>query len=348
VAETLTDGGFDVDRRCLRPPHRASRPGRIGSSVHRHLRRIRRPPRDRPRLRHNIIAASAVGAGLALARLADDIGLTVTVLGTPAEEGGGGKVFLLERGAFESAHAAMMVHPWPEDLLEATCLAVDHMAVRYEGRDAHASASPEKGINAGDAFVVAQVAIGLIRQHLSPGNQVHGIVNKGGDAANIVPKEATGTWMIRARTIEDLAILRPRIEHCFEAGALATGSSLEITDLSPTYSHFEGDPVLLSTWRTNAEGLGRRYPPDDPRRVLPTISTDMANVSLALPTIHPMIGVDAKGAVNHQPEFAAACVGPSAESALFDGALGMAWTVIDTATDPALRDRLLVRSSRDR
>jgi amidohydrolase len=297
---------------------------------------------------HNIIAASAVGAGLALARLADDIGLTVTVLGTPAEEGGGGKVFLLERGAFESAHAAMMVHPWPEDLLEATCLAVDHMAVRYEGRDAHASASPEKGINAGDAFVVAQVAIGLIRQHLSPGNQVHGIVNKGGDAANIVPKEATGTWMIRARTIEDLAILRPRIEHCFEAGALATGSRLEITDLSPTYSHFEGDPVLLDTWRTNAESLGRRYPPDDPRRVLPTISTDMANVSLALPTIHPMIGVDAKGAVNHQPEFAAACVGPSAESALFDGALGMAWTVIDTATDPALRDRLLVRSSRDR
>jgi amidohydrolase len=294
---------------------------------------------------HNIIAASAVGAGLALAGLADDLGLTVTVLGTPAEEGGGGKVFLLERGAFNDAHAAMMVHPWPEDLLEATCLAVDHMAIRYEGRDAHASASPEKGINAGDAFVVAQVAIGLIRQHLPAGNQVHGIVNKGGDAANIVPKEATGTWMIRARTIEDLAALRPRIEHCFEAGALATGSTLEIADLSPTYSHFEGDSELLAIWRANAESLGRRYPPDDPRRVLPTISTDMANVSLALPTIHPMIGIDAKGAVNHQPEFAAACVGPSADQALVDGALGMAWTVIDTATDPALRDRLLAARS---
>jgi amidohydrolase len=294
---------------------------------------------------HNVIAASAVGAGLALARVADDIGLTVTVLGTPAEEGGGGKVFLLERGAFDNAHAAMMVHPWPEDLLEATCLAVDHMAIRYEGRDAHASASPDKGINAGDAFVVAQVAIGLIRQHLAPGNQVHGIVNKGGDAANIVPKEATGTWMIRARTIEDLAALRPRIEHCFEAGALATGSTLEIVDLSPTYSHFEGDDELLAKWRTNAEDLGRRYPADDPRRVLPTISTDMANVSLALPTIHPMIGVDAKGAVNHQPEFAAACVGPSAEQALFDGAVGMAWTTIDAATDPALRDRLLKAGS---
>ncbi len=295
---------------------------------------------------HNVIAASAVGAGLALARVADDIGLTVTVLGTPAEEGGGGKVFLLERGAFDNAHAAMMVHPWPEDLLEATCLAVDHMAIRYEGRDAHASASPEKGINAGDAFVVAQVAIGLIRQHLAAGNQVHGIVNKGGDAANIVPKEATGTWMIRARTIEDLAVLRPRIEHCFEAGALATGSTPSRSPtLSPTYSHFEGDGELLAKWRTNAEELGRRYPADDPRRVLPTISTDMANVSLALPTIHPMIGVDAKGAVNHQPEFAAACVGPSAEQALVDGAVGMAWTTIDAATDPALRQRLLTAHS---
>jgi amidohydrolase len=290
---------------------------------------------------HNLIAASSVGAGLALAPLADDLGITVTVLGTPAEEGGGGKVFLLDRGAFDHAHASMMVHPWPQDRLEATCLAVDHLAVEYHGRDAHASAAPDRGINAGDAFVVAQVAIGLIRQHLEPGNQVHGIVEKGGDAPNIVPRLATGRWMIRARSLEDLARLRPRIEHCFAAGALATGATLEITDLSPTYSHFEGDPDLQTLFRTNAEELGRRYTADEDGSPLPTISTDMANVSLALPSIHPMIGVDARGAVNHQPEFASACLGPSAEAALFDGALGMAWTAIDAATDPALRDRLL-------
>jgi metal-dependent amidase/aminoacylase/carboxypeptidase family protein len=188
---------------------------------------------------------------------------------------------------------------------------------------------------------VAQVAIGLIRQHLDPGNQVHGIVEKGGDAPNIVPKEATGRFMVRARSLEDLARLRPRIERCFEAGALATGATLEIRDLSPTYSHFEGDDGLLSKWRTNAEDLGRRYGADDDGTALPTISTDMANVSLALPSIHPLIGVDAHGAVNHQPEFAAACVGPSAEAALVDGAVAMAWTAIDAATDPALRDRLL-------
>ena len=290
---------------------------------------------------HNLIAASAVGAGVGLAAMADDLGVTVTVLGTPAEEGGGGKVLLLERGAFAGAHAAMMVHPWPEDRLEATCLAVDHVEVTYTGREAHASASPEKGINAGDAFVVAQVAIGLLRQHLQRGDQVHGIVTKGGDAPNVVPKEATGRFMVRALDLDALAALRPRIERCFEAGALATGASLTIRDLAPTYSHFVADEALLGSWRHNAEALGRRYVADDAGEAPPTISTDMANVSLAVPSIHPMVGLDSAGAVNHQPAFAAACLGPSAEQAMLDGAVAMAWTVIDAATDPALRDHLL-------
>jgi amidohydrolase len=290
---------------------------------------------------HNLIAAAALGAGMALAGVADDLGLSVTVLGTPAEEGGGGKVLLLERGAFAGAHAAMMVHPWPEDRLVATCLAVDHVEVRYRGRAAHASASPEKGINAGDALVVAQVAIGLLRQHLRRGDQVHGIVTKGGDAANIVPEESTGRFMVRSSTLETLAVVRPRVERCFEAGALATGCSLEIRDLAPTYSHFVADDALLDAWRRNAADLGRHYAADDRGEPPPTISTDMANVSLALPSIHPMIGVDSGGAVNHQAEFAAACVGPSADQAVFDGALGMAWTAVDAATDGALRDHLV-------
>ena len=294
---------------------------------------------------HNLIAAAALGAGIALAGVVDDLGLSVTVLGTPAEEGGGGKVFLLERGAFAGAHAAMMVHPWPEDRLVATCLAVDHVEVRYGGRAAHASASPEHGVNAGDALVVAQVAIGLLRQHLRRDDQVHGIVTKGGDAPNIVPEEAMGRFMMRAPSLDALAELRPRIERCFEAGALATGATVTIRDLAPTYSHFEADDALLAAWRRNAEELGRRYRRDDAGTAPPTISTDMANVSLAVPSIHPMIGVDAHGAVNHQAEFAAACVGPSADQALVDGALGMAWTAIDAATDEALRAHLLARSA---
>jgi amidohydrolase len=292
---------------------------------------------------HNLIAAAAVGAGLALAAVADEVGLSVTVLGTPAEEGGGGKIILLERGAFDGAHAALMVHPWHEDRLEARCLAVDHFEVTYTGREAHASAAPDKGINAADALVVAQVAIGLLRQHLPAGDQVHGIVTKGGDAVNIVPREATGRFMVRAPTLERLAVLRPRVEGCFEAGAAATGAELAVKELSPTYSDFVADDLLRAAWRRNAEDLGRRYDVDDAGTPPPTISTDMANVSRSVPSIHPLIGLDAGGAVIHEPAFARAAISPSAEQAVVDGALAMAWTAIDAALDPGLRAHLLTR-----
>jgi len=290
---------------------------------------------------HNLIASSAVGAAIGMAAVADAVGLTVTVLGTPAEEGGGGKVFLLERGAFDAAHAAMMVHPWHEDRLGAICLAVDHLEVRFEGREAHASAAPQKGVNAADALVVAQVAIGLLRQHLPAGDQVHGIVVKGGDAPNIVPRETVGRFMVRARTLEALGALRSRVERCFEAGAMATGCTLEIRELSPTYSDYVADEPLLAAWRANAETLGRRFRADERGDPVPTISTDMANVSRALPAIHPLIGLDSGGAVIHEPAFAEVAVGPSSERAIVDAALSMAFTAIDAATDPELRAHLL-------
>jgi amidohydrolase len=290
---------------------------------------------------HNIIAATAVGAGLALATVADDLGLTVRVLGTPAEEGGGGKVLMLERGAFAGVHAAMMVHPWPTERLTGTCLAVAHYDVSYSGREAHASAAPWEGVNAQDALTVAQVAIALLRQQLPPGDQVHGVVRHSSGAANVIPAEVTARYMVRSRTAERLAALRPRIDACFEAGALATGCSVRYEELSPVYSHMEADPVLLQAYRANAEALGRHFDADDDGAPLPTFSTDMANVSLVVPTIHPLIGIETHGAVNHQHEFAAACITPSADAAVRDGAVALAWTAIDAATDPALRERLL-------
>src|SRR6478736_2959663 len=179
--------------------------------------------------RHNIIAAMAVGAGLALAPLADDLGITVSVIGTPAEEGGGGKILILQRGAFDGVHAALMVHPTPADDLYPRVSAVAHMHVEYRGRESHAAIAPELGINAADAFTVAQVAIGLLRQHLRPFDQVHGIITHGGDATNVIPAHTEGTWMARSRTLADLEQLVPRVAHCFEAGALATGANLGIT-----------------------------------------------------------------------------------------------------------------------
>lgn len=285
---------------------------------------------------HNVIAAAAAGAGIALAPLVDDLGITVSVIGTPAEEGGGGKIFLLERGAFDGVHASMMVHPAPFDDLRPRISAVSHLRVRYTGKEAHAAAAPERGVNAADAFTVAQVAIGLLRQHLRAGDQVHGVMTHGGDVANVVPAHTEGVWMARALTEERLQELRPRVENCFHAGALATGAAVAIEDVSPTYAHMEHDPDLVDVYRHNAAAAGRPAASDGAI----TFSTDMGNVSLAMPSIHPCIGIETAGAVNHQPEFAAACVSASADRAVLEGALAMAWTAIDAATGP-LRDRLL-------
>jgi amidohydrolase len=292
---------------------------------------------------HNIIAASAVGAGLALAAVGDQVGLQVRVLGTPAEEGGGGKIFMLERGAFEGVHAAMMVHPWPTERLTGACLAVSHFDVHFSGTEAHASAAPWEGVNALDAMTISQVAIGLLRQQLPPGDQVHGVITHGGGAANVIPAKVTGRFMVRSRTIAALGAADHRVRACFEAGALATGCTVTYEELSPAYSHMEADPALLAAYRANAETLGRSFEADDADTPLPTFSTDMANVSLAVPTIHPLIGIETNGAVNHQHEFAAACITPSADAAVRDGAVAMAWTAIDAATDPDLRARLLHR-----
>jgi amidohydrolase len=290
---------------------------------------------------HNIIAATAVGAGLALAAVADQIDLSVRVLGTPAEEGGGGKVLMLDRGAFAGVHAAMMVHPWPTERLTGACLAVSHFDVHFWGKEAHASATPWQGVNALDAMTITQVSIGLLRQQLPHGDQVHGVITAGGSAPNIIPAEVTGRFMARSTTIEGLHALEPRLRACFEAGALATGCRVTYEELSPEYSHMESDVGLLGAYRLNAEALGRSFDADDSDAPRPTFSTDMANISLAVPTIHPLIGIETGGAVNHQHEFAAACITPSADAAVRDGALALAWTAIDAATDPSLRRRLL-------
>jgi amidohydrolase len=293
---------------------------------------------------HNIICSAGIGAGLALLPLADDLGITIKVFGTPAEEGGGGKILMLERGVFDGVHAAMMVHPSPSEMQTMPCLAVSHLDVRFTGKEAHASAWPEQGINAADALTVAQVSIGLLRQHIRHTDRIHGIVTHGGDAPNVVPGHSRGTFLVRSRTLAELAELEPRVHRCFEAGALATGCTHEVTPLSPPYSEFEHDMEMVAVYRRNAEALGRAFVDLPEELAMRTAgSTDMANISLSIPTIHPMLGLDCYPAVNHQPDFTAACITPKADQAIVDGALAMAWTAIDLATDDTQRKRLLSR-----
>jgi amidohydrolase len=290
---------------------------------------------------HNIIAAMSAGAGIALAPVADRAGLTVTVVGTPAEEGGGGKIELLERGAFDGVHAAMMVHPAPFDVVEMPIIAAVQFEARYTGKEAHASAFPELGVNAADALVVAQAAIGLLRQHIRPTDRIHGIVTKGGDAPNVVPAHTSAMYMVRAATLEELDDVRQKVVRCFEAGALATGATLDVEQAGKAYAQMLHDPDMAAIYRRNAEAVGRSFLELDETLRRKAASTDMGNVSLAIPSIHPMIGLDSLPAVNHQPEFTAHCVKAEADRAVFDGAVAMAWTAIEMAADGRVRERLL-------
>jgi amidohydrolase len=289
---------------------------------------------------HNMIAAMAVGAAAAAARVADEVGLTVSVIGTPAEEGGGGKILLLDRGVFAGVHAAMMVHPAPMDVVEQPFLACAQFEVRYTGKEAHASAFPERGINAADALTVAQTAIGCLRQHIRQTDRIHGIVTHGGDAPNIVPAHTAAHYIVRARTLDELDEIRGKVVRCFEAGALATGSTLALVEDHPPYAEVKSDVDIAACYRRNVETLGRFLPDLGPLLERMAGSTDMGNVSLAMPSIHPMIGIESLPAVNHQPEFTAHCATPVADRAVMDGALAMVWTAIDLARDPALSQRL--------
>ena len=294
---------------------------------------------------HNMIAAMAVGAGIAAAKVADEAGLTISVIGTPAEEVGNasGKILLLERGAFAGVHAAMMVHPAPLEMLEAKLIAASMFEVHYTGKEAHASAFPEQGINAADALTVAQTAIGLLRQHLRQTDRVHGITTHGGDAPNVIPAHTSARYIIRAETISELEDVRGKVRRCFEAGAVATGAKMEIRGDDKPYAEMEYDHEISAIYQRNAEALGRVFPKLPPGFERLAASTDMGNVSHAIPSIHPMIGINSLPAANHQPEFAAHCVTPVADRAVVDGAVAMAWTAIELAQTPALRERLLHR-----
>lgn len=280
---------------------------------------------------HNVIAASAGGAGVALSAVADELGFRLRVLGTPAEESFGGKIDLIEAGAFEGVAAAMMVHPSPEDVVDPSFLAVAHLDIDFYGKESHAAFRPQLGINALDAAVQAYVNVSTLRQSLYNTDKVHGVITHGGGAPNVIPPHTSLAFYVRAATMTRLDELQKRVEECFEAAALATGCSVEVRPRGHTYTEMHNDPVLVSLYASNSETLGRPMGRAADRDPGAAGSTDMANVSRIVPTIHPMLGINSYPAVNHQREFAAHTVTPDGERAIRDGAIGMAWTVVDVA-----------------
>lgn len=280
---------------------------------------------------HNIIATAALGAAAALAEMADDLGIRVTVLGTPAEESKGGKVDLIEAGAFAGASASMMIHPSPRDTVDPAMLAIHHFAVEFRGKEAHAAASPWEGRNALDAFVQLYVNVSTFRQQMLPTDKMHCIITDGGDAPNIIPSYTRSEWYVRAADKERLEVLMERFRHFVDAAAGATGCTSAIEFNGHEYTEMVNDPVMVELFAANSEALGRPMGRSSDEDASAAGSTDMGNVSRVVPSIHPMVGMDTRGAVNHQPEFAAHTITPNGERAIRDGAVAMAWTVIDLA-----------------
>ncbi len=279
---------------------------------------------------HNIIATAAVGAGVAVAGLVDQLGIRVTVLGTPAEEGGGGKVDLILAGALEDAAAAMMIHPSPYDLLDPSFQARVSFTVEYTGKESHAAFAPHVGVNALDAFVQAYMNVATLRQQILPTDRVHCIIDHGGEASNIIPSFTRSTWGVRSADGDRLEELIPKVMACFEAAAKATGCQIQIVPAGHPYSNMVNEPEMTALFQANSTALGRPLTTEAAKGAAGG-SSDMGNVSQVVPSIHPMIGIETNGAVNHQKEFAAATITESGDRAIADGALAMAHTIVDMA-----------------
>ena len=288
---------------------------------------------------HNVICATAVGAFLALAGAISDLGGSVELIGAPAEEGGGGKELIARAGGFDEVDAAVMVHPSGFDVAEHRWLGVRQVEVVYRGRAAHASLTPFLGVNALDAVVAAYNGIAQLRQHILPGDRVHGVITDGGQRPNIVPDRAAATFYLRSAEPETLVELTDRARAVFEAAATATGAVVEMRwDPCPVYLPVRSNHALASRYAANMAGRGRRVLPAGVVPLELAGSTDMGNVSVRVPSIHPFLGISPPDVTIHTPDFAVWAASEQADRGTVDGAVGLALTAADYLTDPALRE----------
>ncbi len=284
---------------------------------------------------HNVITAAGLGAAIGAAAVVEQLGGRLIVMGTPAEEGGGGKVLMIERGAFDEVDVAFMVHPADVDLDSFWAIAIHELHVSYTGKAAHAAAAPELGSNALDAAVLGYMNVAALRQHIGRSERVHGIITHGGDKPNVVPHRSSMEWYVRSATAESLAALKPRVLAALEAGALATGCEMTYEWVNRPYDDLLANGPRDALYAANAARLGRVV---DSRDAYPAFmgSTDMGNVSHVVPSIHPMIKAAPEGVAIHTAEFATHAGGDLGDAAVLDGAIALAHTAVDVWADPSV------------
>ena len=296
---------------------------------------------------HNVICATAVGAFLAAAASIDDLGGAVELIGCPAEEGGGGKELIAQAGGLDEIDCAIMLHPSSFDMPTHTWIGVRQVGIQYRGLPAHASATPYLGRNALDAVVQAYQGLAALRQHMLPTDRVHGVITNGGAKPNIVPDEAGAQFYLRSAEPRTLAELTTRAREVFEAAALATGTQLEIDwDPCPVYLPVRNNQALAARYAQNIAPRGRRPIPEGivPREL--TGSTDLGNVSVRVPAIHPTLAIAPPDVSIHTPAFAEWAGSERADAGTVDGSIALALTAADFLTDADLREAVAAEFER--
>jgi len=238
----------------------------------------------------------------------------------------GGKVFLIEHGAFVGVDAALMVHPAARNVIGGSSNAREALEIVFKGKPAHAAGSPHEGINALDAAIQTFNGFNALRQHVLSDVRIHGIISEGGVAPNIVPERAVIRLYVRARDADYLATVVDKVMNCARAGALATGAEVQFRQTAKRYKNMLNNPVLSAVFKSNMEALGEKI---EETEVSGAGSTDMANVSHEVPAIHPYICISESKLVGHSREFADATITPTAHAALSMGAKALAGTVAD-------------------
>jgi len=283
---------------------------------------------------HNIIAACAVGAGLGLAAVIKQLEGRAVVMGTPAEEGGGGKIVMLKKGLFRNLDVALMMHPSNMNFVGRKWLAVTGLKMIFHGKAAHAAASPEKGINALNACIEAFNAINALRQHLPEDVRIHGIITDGGQAANIVPERAEAVFYVRTIEQDFLEPLMEKVSECARGAALSTGAKVKVEEMRLRYDARKTNEPLLALLRKNMKELGIR--PDRLPERGGMGSSDFGNVTQALPAAHPCIAILPSRYAGHSRQFERAAISPRGDRAVILGAKLLALTAFDLITRPQL------------
>jgi len=281
---------------------------------------------------HNLIAIMAVGAGIGLSS-AEGLAGTVVVMGTPAEEGLGGKIPMLEKGAFKGVDFALMIHPSGDNLVNRTSTALQHWTVEFRGKNAHSS-NPQTGINALSAVMKTFENIDHLRALMPLTANVHGIVTHGGTAANIITDYAVCEFTARAKDLKSLNIVGEYMERAVKAAEILTGATATIKR-DPHYAEMHSNRAISAEFKANMAELGiiMKEASNDGKYG----SSDIGNVSLAMPTIHPYLDIGSNYNAHHVG-FTADCITEFAHDVAIKGAMGLAMTGFDILTDTALRD----------